>query len=115
MATDLAMEVICKAVFNFRFPELVEKEGISMYETEHVLLGITHAECDGEQAVHWDLPGKVQTAKTDHHSPAETTQHKRLTTMVHIGVCTMRIGKTGSVCSVLAKYGRDHRSAGCDR
>ena len=123
MATGLAMEVIGKAdkkkthfllgvlhdvgkaVFKFRFPEhfagimdLVEKEGISMYKAEHELLGITHAECGGELAVHWDLPGEVRTAIAAHHTPAETTQHKRLAAMVHIAdiaVRTMKIGYAG--------------------
>ncbi len=123
MATGLAMEVIGKAdkkkthfllgvlhdvgkaVFKFRFSEhfksvldLVEKEGISMYNAEQELLGITHAECGGELAVHWDLPGEVRTAITAHHTPGETTQHKRLATMVHIAdiaVRTIKIGFAG--------------------
>jgi HD-like signal output (HDOD) protein len=123
MATGLAMEVIGKAdkkkthfllgvlhdvgkaVFKFRFPEhfasvmdLVEKEGVSMYTAEQELLGITHAECGGELAVHWDLPGEVRTAIAAHHTPAETTQHKRLAAMVHIAdiaVRTMKIGYGG--------------------
>ena len=123
MATGLAMEVIGKAdkkkthfllgvlhdvgkaVFKFRFSEhfksvldLVGKEGISMYKAEQELLGITHAECGGELAVHWDLPGEVRTAITAHHTPGETTQHKRLAAMVHIAdiaVRTMKIGFAG--------------------
>ncbi len=123
MATGLAMEVIGKAdkkkthfllgvlhdvgkaVFKFRFPEhfasvidLVEKEGVSMYKAEQELLGITHAECGGELAVHWDLPGEVRTAIAAHHTPGETTQHKRLAAMVHIAdiaVRTMKIGYAG--------------------
>ncbi len=123
MATGLAMEVIGKAdkkkthfllgvlhdvgkaVFKFRFSEhfasvldLVAKEEISMYKAEQELLGITHAECGGELAVHWDLPGEVRTAIAAHHTPAETTQHKRLAAMVHIAdiaVRTMKIGYAG--------------------
>ena len=96
---------IGKAVFMFRFPDhfssvldLVEKENISVLQAEQELLGITHADCGGELAVHWDLPGEVRTAIASHHSPASTTQHRRLAAMVHIAdiaVRTMEIGYAG--------------------
>ena len=96
---------IGKAIFKFRFPEhfsavtaLVEKEGCSMLKAEQELLGITHAECGGELAVHWDLPPEVRTAIASHHHPAQTSQHRRLAAMVHladIAVRTMEIGYAG--------------------
>jgi len=96
---------IGKAVFMFRFPDhfssvldLVEKEHVSVLQAERELLGITHADCGGELAVHWDLPGEVRTAIASHHSPASTTQHRRLAAMVHIAdiaVRTMEIGYAG--------------------
>ncbi|MEE3259712.1 MAG: hypothetical protein VX293_10930 [Candidatus Latescibacterota bacterium] len=46
------------------------------------LLGITHAECGGERAVHWDLPPEVRTAIASYHHPARTSQHRRLAAMV---------------------------------
>lgn len=123
LATGMAMEVIGKAdkkkthfllgvlhdigkaVFKFRFPEhfkkvtdLVAAEDMSMVQAEQELLGITHAECGGELALHWDLPGEVRTAIASHHAPAITTQHKRLAAMVHIAdiaVRTMNIGYAG--------------------
>ena len=123
LATGMAMEVIGKsdkkkthfllgllhdigkAVFKFRFPdhyskvlELVEKESMSILKAEQELLGITHADCGGELAMHWDLPGEVRTAITSHHTPGHTTQHKRLASMVHIAdiaVRTMGIGSGG--------------------
>ena len=123
LATGLAMEVIGKAdkkkthfllgvlhdigkvVFKVRFPDhfasvldLVEKENVSMLYAEQELLGITHADCGGELAVHWDLPGEVRTAIASHHAPAQTTQHRRLAAMVHIAdiaVRTMEIGYAG--------------------
>ncbi|MFL2542227.1 MAG: HDOD domain-containing protein [Candidatus Latescibacterota bacterium] len=61
---------IGKAIFKFRFPDhfsavpaLIEKENCSMLEAEKALWGITHAECGGELAVHWDLPPEVRTMK----------------------------------------------------
>jgi len=123
LATGMAMEVIGKAdkkkthfllgvlhdigkaVFKFRFPEhfkmvtdLVAAENMSMVQAEQELLGITHAECGGELALHWDLPGEVRTAIASHHTPGITTQHKRLAAMVHIAdiaVRTMNIGYAG--------------------
>lgn len=96
---------IGKAIFKFRFPDhfkgvmdLVEKEGCSMLQAEQELLGITHAECGGELAVHWDLPPEVRTAIASHHHPAQTSQHRRLAAMVHladIAVRTMDIGYAG--------------------
>jgi HD-like signal output (HDOD) protein/CheY-like chemotaxis protein len=96
---------IGKAIFKIRFQEhftsvldLVEKENISILRAEQELLGITHADCGGELAVHWDLPGEVRTAIAAHHSPAQTTQHRRLAAMVHvadIAVRTMQIGFAG--------------------
>jgi HD-like signal output (HDOD) protein/CheY-like chemotaxis protein len=123
LATGMAMEIIGKAdkkkthfllgtlhdigkaVFKFRFPdhyskvlELVEQENISLLKAEYELLGITHADCGGELAIHWDLPGEVRTAITSHHQPGTSTQHRRLAAMVHISdiaVRTMGIGYGG--------------------
>ena len=123
LATGMAMEVIGKAdkkkthfllgvlhdigkaVFLFRFTdhytkvlELVEKENISILQAEIELLGISHADCGGELAIHWDLPGEVRTAITSHHTPGQSTQHRRLAAMVHIAdiaVRTMNIGSGG--------------------
>lgn len=123
LATGLAMEIIAqadikkthfllgvlhdigKAVFMFRFPDhyasvldLVEKENISVLQAEQELLGITHADCGGELAVHWNLPAEVRTAISSHHSPGETIQHRRLAAMIHIAdiaVRTMGIGYAG--------------------
>lgn len=123
LATGMAMEVIGKAdkkkthfllgtlhdigkaVFKFRFPDhyskvlgLVESENISILAAEYELLGITHADCGGELAIHWDLPGEVRTAITSHHQPGKSTQHRRLAAMVHIAdiaVRTMGIGYGG--------------------
>ncbi|MDA0335325.1 MAG: response regulator [bacterium] len=123
LATGMAMEVIGKAdkkkthfllgtlhdigkaVFMFRFPDhfakvlsLVESEKISILAAEYELLGITHADCGGELAIHWDLPGEVRTAITSHHQPGTSTQHRRLAAMVHISdiaVRTMGIGYGG--------------------
>ncbi len=60
---------IGKATFKFRFPDhfsaltaLIGKENCSMLGNEKALLGITQAECDGELALHWDLPTEVRTA-----------------------------------------------------
>ena len=96
---------IGKAVFMFRFSEhyakvldLVEAEDISILKAEQELLGISHADCGGELALHWDLPGEVRTAITSHHHPGQTTQHRRLAAMVHIAdiaVRTMDIGFGG--------------------
>ena len=69
-----------------------------MLYAEQELLGITHAECGGELAVHWDLPPEVRTAIASHHHPAQTSQHRRLAAMVHladIAVRTMEIGFAG--------------------
>lgn len=94
-----------KAVFKIRFPQhfeavmdMVEKEDVSMLAAEKELLGITHAECGRELAMHWDLPGEVRTAIASHHSPAQTSQHRRLAAMVHvcdIAVRMMEIGYAG--------------------
>ena len=123
LATGLAMEIIGKAdrkkthfllgvlhdigkaVFKFRFPDyfasvldLVEKEDMLILQAEKDLLGITHADCGGELAVYWDLPGEVRTAIASHHNPAQSLQHRRLAAMVHIAdiaVRTMGIGYAG--------------------
>jgi len=96
---------IGKAVFKFRFAEhfakvldLVEAEKIPIIKAEYELMGITHPECGGELAIHWDLPGEVRTAITSHHTPAQSTQHRRLAAMVHIAdiaVRQMEIGYAG--------------------
>jgi HD-like signal output (HDOD) protein/CheY-like chemotaxis protein len=123
LATGMAMEIIGKAdkkkthfllgvlhdigkaVFMVRFRDhftavldLVEKENCSILHAENELLGITHADCGGELAIHWDLPGEVRTAIASHHAPAATSQHRRLAAMVHlsdIAVRTMEIGYGG--------------------
>ncbi len=123
MATGISMEVIGKsdkkkthfllgtlhdigkAVFMFRFAdhyekvlELVESENISLFQAEQEILGISHADCGGELAIHWNMPGEVRTAITSHHHPGQSSQHKRLAAMVHIAdiaVRTMGIGYGG--------------------
>ncbi|MEW6749969.1 MAG: response regulator [Candidatus Latescibacterota bacterium] len=123
LATGLAMEIvgkadkkkthfllgvlhdIGKAVFKFRFPDhfnsvldVAEKENMPILRAEFEVLGITHADCGGELAVHWDLPAEVRTAIACHHAPAQTTQHRRLAAMVHLcdaAVRTMGIGYAG--------------------
>ena len=123
LATGMAMEIIGKAdkkkthfllgtlhdigkaAFKFRLADhyakvldLVESENISILKSEYELLGITHADCGGELAIHWDLPGEVRTAITSHHQPGQSTQHRRLAAMVHISdiaVRTMGIGYGG--------------------
>ena len=123
LATGMAMEVIGKAdekkthfllgvlhdigkaVFLFRFTdhyrkvlELVESENVSILQAELDLLGISHADCGGELAIHWDLPGEVRTAIASHHTPGQSSQHRRLAAMVHIAdiaVRTMNIGSGG--------------------
>ncbi|MGY8826281.1 MAG: HDOD domain-containing protein [Candidatus Latescibacterota bacterium] len=84
LGVGMAMELLGKAVFKIRFPQhfeavmdMVEKEDVSMLQAEKELLGITHAECGGELAMHWDLPGEVRTAIASHHSPAQTSQPRR--------------------------------------
>lgn len=94
-----------KAIFKFRFPvhfnavvDMVENEHVSMVEAERELLGITHAECGGALATHWDLPPEVRTAITSHHSPSQNPQHRQLSATVHIcdiAVRTMKIGYAG--------------------
>ncbi len=96
---------IGKAVFKFRFPdhygevlELVRKESLSILKAEQEVLGITHADCGRELAMHWELPGELQTAIGAHHNPGRSAQHKRLASMVHIAdiaVRTMGIGDGG--------------------
>ncbi|MBT4613359.1 MAG: HDOD domain-containing protein [Gemmatimonadetes bacterium] len=96
---------IGKAVFLVKFPdhygkvlEVVENENKSILQAEYELLGITHADCGGELAIHWDLPGEVRTAITSHHQPGQSNQHRRLAAMVHIAdiaVRTMEIGFAG--------------------
>ncbi len=123
LATGMAMEVIGKsdkkkthfllgllhdigkAVFKFRFPDhygevlgLVRKESLSILKAEQEVLGITHADCGRELAMHWELPGELQTAIAAHHNPGRSAQHKRLASMVHIAdiaVRTMGIGDGG--------------------
>lgn len=123
LATGMAMEIIGKAdkkkthfmpgvlhdigkvIFKIRFPDhfnkvvsLVQNEGKSMLEAEQELLGITHADCGGEVALHWELPGEVRTAIAQHHKPGEAEQHRRLAAMVHIadiGARRMGIGYAG--------------------
>ena len=123
LATGMSMEIIGKAdkkkthfmpgvlhdigkvIFKIRFPDhfnkvvdLVEKEGKSMLEAEEELLGISHADCGGEVALHWDLPGEVRTAIAQHHKPGEADQHRRLAAMVHIADIAarrMEIGYAG--------------------
>ena len=78
------MHDIGKAVFKFRFGEhfakvleMVAAENCSILKAEEEVLGITHADCGAELAVHWDLPAEVRTAIAD------------------IAVRTMKIGFAG--------------------
>lgn len=94
---------IGKAVFMVRFPDhfsavldLVEKEQCFIFQAEQEVLGITHADCGGELASLWGLPGEIRTAIASHHAPAQTSQHRRLAAMVHISDIAVRIMKIGN-------------------
>ncbi len=94
-----------KAIFKTRFPDhfsaimdMVEANGVSMLQAERELLGISHAECGGALATHWDLPPEVRTAIMSHHSPSQNPQHRQLSATVHvcdIAVRSMKIGFAG--------------------
>lgn len=94
-----------KAIFKTRFPDhfsaitdMVEADGVSMLQAERELLGISHAECGGALATHWDLPPEVRTAIMSHHSPSQNPQHRQLSATVHvcdIAVRSMKIGFAG--------------------
>lgn len=63
----------------------VRAEQVSMHRAERELMGITHCDIGYELARTWDLPPTIATCIAYHHRPNETLQHKRLTSLVHLG------------------------------
>ena len=94
-----------KIVLDYRFTEyfrqiieLVEEEGMTMYQAEQKILGISHAEIGQEICQMWRLPGEIGICVANHHDPAQAPMHRRLASLVHlsdIAVRTMGIGHGG--------------------
>ena len=78
--------------------ELVNEEGMSIYQAEREILGISHAEIGQEICQMWGLPPEIGICVTNHHDPSQAPMHGRLASLVHlsnIAVRTMGIGYGG--------------------
>ena len=94
-----------KIVLDYQFTEyfqqivdMVHQEGMTMYQAERELLGISHAEIGQELCHVWGLPPEIGICVANHHDPAQAPMHQRLASLMHlsnIAVRTMEIGYGG--------------------
>ncbi len=83
---DLGIPVICKY-----FPEdfikinrLVNEDGLSCFEAEESVLGITHGEVGFKLVERWNLPLTLGEVINYHHKPSSAEENKILTSIVHL-------------------------------
>lgn len=73
--------------------ELTDEEGISMYEAEQEVLGITHCEIGGTVLAEWNLPEVLSQAARYYHAPDESEME--IVTIVHLGSILAKTSKLG--------------------
>jgi putative nucleotidyltransferase with HDIG domain len=94
---------IGKVALNHYFPEefaevlaLVETEGISMFEAEREVLGISHAVVGRWIADRWNLPPLLVEVINYHHQPLENKDYWATTALVHTADVLCRQAGIGS-------------------
>jgi HD-like signal output (HDOD) protein len=66
-----------------RMIDISRQSGLSFYEAEESVLGITHAEIGGWLGERWNLPDHLVEAITCHHHPSKATINAPLVAIIH--------------------------------
>lgn len=74
----------------------VEAGGISMYDAEFEILGVSHTHIGGWLARKWNFPQPLVNTIVYHHHPVSGGSDTRLISIVHLGDAVARLAKIGS-------------------
>jgi putative nucleotidyltransferase with HDIG domain len=85
MLHDLGIQVIVK-YFPQEFKEIVNQveSGISFFNAEKEVLGLTHQETGKFLAQKWGLPQNLCDAIEFHHNPSTATENSNLASIIHL-------------------------------
>lgn len=61
-----------------------KEQNILMRIAEEDILGFNHADIGQSLAIRWNMPARLETIIANHHSPDETTQFLKETSIIHI-------------------------------
>jgi len=75
--------------------QIVESDGVSMYQAERTVLGVTHSDIGRWLADNWNLPTQLDEAIGFHHVPSKAKHSTRLTCLVHLADAVVRMEKVG--------------------
>jgi len=78
--------------------EVAQSDGVSLYDAEHYVLGVTHAEIGAWLAEKWNLPQPIVDTIAYHHTPFELEKPEPLLLVVHMANALVRkcgIGSSG--------------------
>jgi HD-like signal output (HDOD) protein len=64
----------------------VEQTGAGFPEAEMKILGLSHAEAGAQIAEHWNLPDEIVESIRFYADPLSAPNHKKLVSIVHVGV-----------------------------
>ena len=86
MLHDLGKVVLDRCFTDYYRPvvELAAKEELWIGDSEHQLLGLTHADVGGQLATEWQFSEKYLYSIMHHHNPEATGRYQRLTSLVHL-------------------------------
>ncbi len=83
---DIGLQVFHK-YFNADFRacvHLTREHGITFYEAEKIILGITHQDIGGWLAERWNLPPQLSDVIINHHRPGQSEFNKELVALIHV-------------------------------
>ena len=74
----------------------VESKGVSIYDAEEEIIGITHTKIGEELAEAWNLSPELVSAITNHHRPKRAEHDKQIAHLIHVSDCMTRKLGVGS-------------------
>ncbi len=76
--------------------QTIESAGLSLYESEQKILGLSHAEVGGQLAQEWKFSDHYLNTILHHHSPGDCRRYARLVCIIHIADIICRQLEFGS-------------------
>jgi len=83
---DIGMPIFHR-YFNQDFREVIRLQretGMSFYEAEKAVIGVTHQEIGGWLAERWNLPPQLTDVIFNHHRPNQADVNKELVALIHL-------------------------------
>ena len=98
MLHDLGKIVLdrCFAEFYRAVLDHAGESGVSLFEAEKLILGLTHTDVGGQLATEWKFADNFLNCILYHHAPGESRRYARLTGLVHLADVICRQLEYGS-------------------